>query len=307
MADSILSKLTATSLFDLRGAAIVVTGGGTGIGLMISATLIANGATVYITGRRLEVLEKTAQTYNAAALKTPGFGKLIPIQADISLKAEAARLADELAKREPGGITVLVNNAGAYAGQVTHPTEATAAAYRAAYFDGISPDDFATTTNTNVVGPYFLTFAFLPLLEKWKESPLAQRLPPQVIMITSMGAYLKDTAPGGNSFPYLLSKSAQTQSTASLARQLLPLGVRVNAIAPGAFATPLATGGKQPNETGQVTYDGGSASFEVPATQEGGKATDIGPIALALISNWFINGEVVLLDGGSLLKLPGTY
>lgn len=60
-----MSKLTLGAIFDLQDRVALVTGGGTGIGWMIAEGLATNGAKVYITGRRKEVLEKSAASFNA--------------------------------------------------------------------------------------------------------------------------------------------------------------------------------------------------------------------------------------------------
>ena len=60
-----------------------------------------------------------------------------------------------------------------------------------AFFDSVSEADFTNVHFTNAVGPYWLTFAFLPLLEKWKESPGGQRFAPQIIMTSSMNGWTK--------------------------------------------------------------------------------------------------------------------
>lgn len=84
----------------------VVTGGATGIGLMMTQALQANGAKVYITGRRKEVLDQTVKLYST------GPGQIIALPGDVSQKSEAIRLAQEIEAREPRGIHLLVNNAG---------------------------------------------------------------------------------------------------------------------------------------------------------------------------------------------------
>ncbi|KAI0045120.1 NAD(P)-binding protein [Auriscalpium vulgare] len=309
MADAIINSLTASSLFDLTGVVAVVTGGGTGIGLMLASTLIANGANVYITGRRQEVLERVTEIYNEAAAKTTGRGKLVALQCDVTVKSEATRLADEIGRREPNGITVLFNNAGVLLGGVHPPIEATAAAFFKSYFDGVTQDHFTQTHATNAVGPYWFTFAFLPLLETWKANgALGQRFVPQVVMISSMNGWVKDSAPALGSFPYLFSKSAIGQGTSTLAHTLLPLGVRVNGIAPGLFPTEARTAPSSgSNELGQTSNDNVEVPFEVPANKKGGSVKDIGAVALALIANWFINGETVLVDGGTLLVHPSSW
>lgn len=123
------------------------------------------------------------------------------------------------------------------AGQFKPPTSPTASAYLAAYFDPVSQSDFTESLATNAVGPYWLTFAFLPLLEAWKdqEGELGKKFVPQVIMTSSMNGWTKDPATSGNSFPYLYSKSAIGHATGTLAHELLPLGIRVNGIAPVSF------------------------------------------------------------------------
>lgn len=59
------------------------------------------------------------------------------------------------------------------------------------YFDPITQEHFTDSLNVNAVGPYWLTFAFLPLLEKWKNSEGGKKFVPQVIMTSSMNAWTK--------------------------------------------------------------------------------------------------------------------
>lgn len=100
------SSLKASELFDLSFLTAVVTGGGTGIGLMITQALMSNGAKVYITGRRKEVLEKTIKSHSS------GPGSLHALPGDISTKEGAIQLAKDIAEKEPNGFQLLVNNAG---------------------------------------------------------------------------------------------------------------------------------------------------------------------------------------------------
>jgi NADP-dependent 3-hydroxy acid dehydrogenase YdfG len=89
-------QLTSTNLFDVKDLVVVVTGGGTGIGQMMTRALIANGARkVYIVGRRLDVLETTASEYASSAP-----GKIIPIQADLSSKSQIDGLRKKLEAEE---------------------------------------------------------------------------------------------------------------------------------------------------------------------------------------------------------------
>jgi NADPH:quinone reductase-like Zn-dependent oxidoreductase len=70
-------QLKGSKLFDVSHVTALVTGGGTGIGLMITQALVANGAKVYITSRRDEVLKKTDELYDE------GPGQIIPLQGDV--------------------------------------------------------------------------------------------------------------------------------------------------------------------------------------------------------------------------------
>lgn len=73
-------SLSAKAIYDLTGLVAVVTGGGTGIGLMISYGLAANGAKVYITGRRLEVLQKAADGWGQET------GAIVPYVAQVCIE-----------------------------------------------------------------------------------------------------------------------------------------------------------------------------------------------------------------------------
>ncbi|KAF8970366.1 NAD-P-binding protein [Flammula alnicola] len=297
-ANQILVGLTAQNMFNLQGVVAVVTGGGAGIGLMISSTLMANGAKVYLVGLEQAELDRIAEKYNEGA--APGMGKMYGIQGDVSHKSEAARVAALIGEREPTGVTVLFNNAGVQAG-VFSP-----AAFVKALFDDVPEETFTNVYNVNAVGPYWFTFAFLPLLEKWKSSPGGKRFAPQVIMTSSMNGWTKDAATSGFSFPYTFSKSAVGHATSSLAHELLPLGIRVNGIAPGLFPTEMAGG--TINELGISTISPDKEiKFEVPANRTGGSRHDMGSLALFLVANWFVNGETVLIDGGTLLKHPSSF
>jgi short-subunit dehydrogenase involved in D-alanine esterification of teichoic acids len=98
--------LRSSDLFDVSHVTALVTGGATGIGLMITQALVANGAKVYITGRRQEKLEQTVKLYG------DGAGSLHSLVGDVSTKEGAVKIAEEIAKLEPEGIQLLVNNAG---------------------------------------------------------------------------------------------------------------------------------------------------------------------------------------------------
>src|SRR5215831_6891412 len=97
------------NLFSLQGRVALVTGGSRGIGKMIAAGFLAQGAVrVYITARKAGPCEATAKELGAAAHG----GECIALPIDISNLAGIDRLADEIKTREPK-LDILVNNAGA--------------------------------------------------------------------------------------------------------------------------------------------------------------------------------------------------
>ena len=87
--------LANTSVFDVSNVTAVVSGGGTGIGLMIAEALSTNGAKVYIVGRRKEALDKVVEQYGSK-----GPGKIIALPGDISDKNDLKRIAAEVEKQE---------------------------------------------------------------------------------------------------------------------------------------------------------------------------------------------------------------
>ncbi|KAJ1933267.1 hypothetical protein FBU59_006086, partial [Linderina macrospora] len=96
------------SLFSVRGKIAVVTGGGSGVGYMISEGFVKNGTKVYIISRKAAVLEKAAAKLNAM-----GPGQCIPLPGDLQDLTKVTELASKIAELEPSGIDILVNNSGA--------------------------------------------------------------------------------------------------------------------------------------------------------------------------------------------------
>lgn len=332
--DEVLGNLSAASIFNLNGVVAVVTGGGTGIGLMISTALMSNGAKVYIVGPDQKNLDSIASAYNDAN-HGRGKGRLIGIRGDIRLKDEAKRLAKEIKERE-GHITILFNNAGIFEGGLTFPpavsapntsaspaSKETSADLFAERYLAITQENFNNTFATNTIGPYWMSAAFLPLLEAWKSTPGGAKFAPQIVMISSMNGWTKDLSTAGFGIPYAMSKSAIGHFTSSLAHELLPLGIRVNGIAPGFFITELTAPGTMDTagvshlelkETGMIPPER-LPPFDIPCRQApdtgvsliGGTNRDMGSLALFLTANWYVNGETVLIDGGILLKHPSSY
>lgn len=194
--------LKASKLFDVSNFSAVVTGGGTGIGLMITQALAANGAKVYITGRREDALNKVVEQYNT------GPGKIISLPADISSKDDVKRLAEELASKESKGIQLLVNNAGIAKDDNTRFSQAgtpdwTSAKAISEHFMQSQPEQWAETFQTNITAQFFTTMALLPLLEKGRN--VSPGYTSSVVNVASISGVMKGTSSG--QFAYATSKA----------------------------------------------------------------------------------------------------
>ena len=131
------------NLFSIEGKTALVTGGSRGIGEMIAAGFLANGARVYISSRKADVLEATA-----GRLAQEYGGECTALPADLSNVAGTEGLAGALAEREER-LDILVNNAGATWG---------------APLDEFPESGWDKVMDTNVKGIFFLTQKLLPLL-----------------------------------------------------------------------------------------------------------------------------------------------
>ncbi|KZV83077.1 NAD(P)-binding protein [Exidia glandulosa HHB12029] len=304
--EKLLQSLSSAALHNLDGLVAVVTGGSTivlqGIGLMITTTLLANGAKVYIIGLDQKRVDDVVTIYDKAA-----GGRLVGLAGDVTKKDEAKRLAAEIGKREPY-VNVLFNNAGVLGSTVADLKTSTNVEDYVNAFDTYSESDFHSVSAVNTFGVYFMSVAFLKLLDASKNNRKGKKFPPQIVITSSMNAWSKDPDTAGRGIPYLLSKSAAAHLTKLLAHEFLPLQIRVNGIAPGLFATGMTSKGVNalgfPNTSREQCAH--EANFEVPFGKSGGH-TDMGKLALMLVTNEFMNGEIVLIDGGTLLRHPASY
>ncbi|KAK7952820.1 NAD(P)-binding protein [Apiospora aurea] len=248
MATGQANDLSAGALFDVSHVTAVVTGGATGIGLMITQALQSNGAKVYITGRRQEVLDQTVKMYSN------GPGQIIALRGDVSKKSEAVRLAGEIESREPKGVQLLVNNAGIARDDDTRysnngqPDMGDAKAI-SEHFLRSSEEQWLETMQTNVVGAYFMSMAFLPLLAKGGPSS-------QVVNVSSISGAMKGPSMGQPA--YASSKAAATHLSRMLATIFKDVKVRVNVIAPGLFPSEMTAG--KSGADNKSTLDGSKAT-----------------------------------------------
>jgi NAD(P)-dependent dehydrogenase (short-subunit alcohol dehydrogenase family) len=248
-------------LFDLSGKTAVVTGGTRGIGLMIARGLLQAGARVYISSRKADACAAAEQELSAD-------GTVYAIPADLSTEAEAVRLAAEVGEREQA-LNVLVNNAGATWGA---PLDE----FPAAAWDKV--------VDLNLKAPFFLTRAFLPLLEAGG----THDDPARVINIGSIDGLRVPPFP---TYAYSASKAGLHHLTRVLARELGPRHITVNAVAPGPFESKMMA----------ATLEAfGDAIADSAPLKRIGRPDDMAGVAIYLASRAgaYVTGAVIPVDGG---------
>ncbi len=248
-------------LFDLSGKTAVVTGGTRGIGLMIARGLLVAGARVYVSSRKAEACA-------AAEQELSQYGAIKAIPADLSTEPECLRLAQEIGNREQA-LNVLVNNAGATWG-------APLAEFPAAAWDKV--------VDLNLKAPFFLTRAFLPLLE----AAGTRDDPARVINIGSIDGLHVPSLP---TYSYSASKAGLHHLTRVLARDLGPRQITVNAVAPGPFESKMMAATLQAF---------GDAIAESAPLRRIGRPDDMAGVAVYLASRAgaYVTGAVIPVDGG---------
>ena len=251
----------------LKGKRILITGGGSGLGAAMGRRFLELGAELVICGRRLELLEATANEMRATG------GKVAVIRCDIRDGAQVEAMMDAVWRDGP--IDVLINNAAAtFIAQTEHLS------FRAA---------------DAVLGPtlHGTMYCTLAAGKRWIEG----KHKGVVLSILSTSTIT------GRAFtvPSAMAKSAILAMTKSLAVEWGPKGIRTVAIAPGAFPTPGATG--------QLRPEGRDANWAARnPLGRAGEHRELADLASYLISDAaaYINGEMVVQDGGAHLRSSGA-
>jgi NAD(P)-dependent dehydrogenase (short-subunit alcohol dehydrogenase family) len=259
-----------TDLFSLQGRVAVVTGGSRGIGKMIAAGFLGQGAAkVYITARKAGPCEATAKDLSAQFI-----GECIALPIDISTMAGIEALAAEIIKHEPK-LDILVNNAGAAWG---------------AAFDEFPESGWDKVMNLNLKTPFFLTKALAAPL---RAAASAER-PAKVINIASIDGIFVNPM---ETYSYAASKSGLIHLTRRMAAKLIKEHIVVTAIAPGPFSSDM-------NKAARDNAD--EVATRVPAGRIGTDEDMAGTaIFLASRAGDYVVGATIAVDGGIVYANPG--
>jgi NAD(P)-dependent dehydrogenase (short-subunit alcohol dehydrogenase family) len=253
-------------IFDISGKTALVTGGTSGIGLMIATALVKRGVRTWITGR------DQAQGDAVAAQLARG-GQCAALAADLAEANGPARLAAGFARRE-AALHILINNAGAS---------------ERGTIDTLSVADWDMVMDVNLRAPFFLVQQLLPQLR----AAATAADPARIINVGSIGgAHI----PNWEAFPYGASKAGLHHLTRALTKRLGREHIIANAIAPGPFPSRLTDTASDTVKKSVQTY--------VPLGRAGEPQDIEGLVVfLAARASNYVNGVTIPLDGGYLAAL----
>ncbi|QPH11834.1 hypothetical protein C2857_003752 [Epichloe festucae Fl1] len=261
--------MDVNNLFGVQGKIVLVTGGAKGIGRMIATGFVANGAKVYITGRDAPACHAAAKDLTSLA-RHGGSAHALP--ANLQHLAECESLVRQLAEREPAGLHVLVNNAGAAWG---------------APFDEHPDAAWTKLLTLNLHRAFTLSQLSLPLLERAGTS----EDPARIIHIGSIDGV---RVPTMANFAYSASKAGLHHLSRHMARDLGARNITSNVLACGPFRTKMM----------RATLDavGDALAGEIPLGRIG-RDEDVAGSAIFLSSKAgaYLNGALIRVDGGASL------
>ncbi|KAK0647592.1 putative oxidoreductase [Lasiodiplodia hormozganensis] len=278
-----------SEVFNVKNKVALVTGGGSGIGLMATQALAVNGAKVYIVGRTKEKLDKVVEVYGQ---DIPG--EIIPLVGDVTDKEGVEKLVKEIESREKC-LCILINNAGIASPKTTVDSE-NAEELKKNLFEPTTVKEWTDIYATNVVGPYLMATAFLPLLQRATEHQ--HGFSGTIINITSISGMVKISQ---GHFSYNASKGAFIHLNKMLASEIAKAGlkIRINSIAPGVFPSEMTT---QESGDDQKSWMPKDAKGGLPA-QRPGNDRDMASAILFAATNQYLNGQNFAVDGGYVTQV----
>ncbi len=255
----------ALDLFSLKGRVALVTGGSRGIGKMIAAGFIEQGAKVYISSRKPGACDETAAELGPNCISLPQ---------DVSTVEGCQALAKRFAEHEPK-LDILVNNAGAAWG---------------APFDEFPESGWDKVMNLNLKSPFFLTQALHGALK----AAASHEQPAKVINICSIDGIRLNPQ---ETYSYHASKSGLIYLTRRMAATLIQDSINVTGIAPGAFASEM---NRVARDEGDIIAKR-IPSRRIGRDEDMAAAA----IYLASRAGDYVVGETIAVDGGVALATLG--
>ncbi|KAK3402184.1 hypothetical protein B0T20DRAFT_431828 [Sordaria brevicollis] len=313
------------NLFSVKGMVALVTGGGSGIGLMLTQSLASAGAKrIYIAGRRLSVLQAAANRINSSLPQSSSSQEpvVVPLECDVTSPTSLSSLVSQISS-DPftGYLNLLCCNAGVGGPQTSVVDKSTEEEKTLQQFreEALKVDfekEWEGTFRVNVGSVWYTSMACLELLEKgntlaasgegeggkegvWRGSGS------QIVVTSSIAAFNK-AAPGG--WAYGASKAAATHVGKQLSVLLPRWGIRCNVLCPGLFPSEMAAPIVQ--AAGGSMTGGGLIPLDkktVPLGRMGDEFDMAGQILyLASRAGAYLNGNVIVVDGGRLTTFPST-
>ncbi|KAI1153299.1 short chain dehydrogenase [Nemania diffusa] len=279
------AALSAANLFNVEGLVAVVTGGGTGIGLMITKALAANGAAkVYILGRRLDKLQEAASSI--------GNPSIVPVICDVasveSLKAAASHI-----EKDAGFVNLLVCNSGIGGPFGIRPNAETTLDEFIAGNLAAPIEEYTNTFAVNTSGVWYTTISFLKLLDAGNARGNVEQKS-QIVATSSIGGFNKINTGG------FACKAACTHLIKNLSVVLPQWDIRANVICPGLYPSEMSAP--------LLARAGPMGKSQIPLERVGDEQ-DMGGAILYIASRAgaYLNGAVVVTDGGRLTTFPSTF
>jgi NAD(P)-dependent dehydrogenase (short-subunit alcohol dehydrogenase family) len=267
-------KDTAARLFDVTGAVALVTGAGSGLGFAMAEVMTANGALVMLSDIDRDRLETARKTLAG------GGAKVAARVADVSAAAQVDALVAETVERF-GRLDVVFANAGVNAGRnLGYPDGA---------IEAFPMEAWRKVMETDLGGVFSTLRAVAPVMKAQRSGS---------IIVTASTAGLRAEPLVG--YAYVAAKAAVVNLVKQAALELVNYGVRVNAIAPGPFATNIGAGKVQSKHYGEVWL----RALPMGRT---GQPDEIKGICLLLASgaSSFVTGSVWTIDGGATALTQG--
>lgn len=245
----------------LKDRVVIITGAGQGIGRVFAKAFALAGAKVVIAERN----EKTAAAVAGEILAANG--QALAITTDVADEASIKEMT-QLAEDEYGRIDVLINNAGIFSTLQMRP------------FDQIPLDEWEQVLKVNLTGPFLCARAVLPAMRRAKWG--------RIINIASGAVRLGRP----NYLHYIATKSALMGMSLSMARELGPDNITVNAILPGATFTEIERKTVTPQQKERIVAMQCIPRAETPQDLVGAA------LFLASEASGFVTGQSINLDGG---------